>query len=522
MRLMAGILVVFVILFSVISPVYINYGKTRDGTIRQYGAHFNDSVNNIALIKSLKSSIPPENPNVSGTKMTSYHYFINLIMAKISQLFHIDDFTMYFKIAPIFLLSSLSFFVWILAKRLSSSNFVGAMATLFVMLSGNLYYLSGLVYPNSSGRPSVAWIDEFSSKLVNYQYLSSLLIMFVLFYILSIRKKLTLKIEVLVAVIVAFLFGFKFYAGVLFLSSMFFVKKFRRIFFLSIPFTLLVLIFLKGERGTIFPFEIKPLWAIKTMFESPDRINYPIWELARQTLLSTKSYLGIMKLYVIGILVYLFVNFGPRLIIFFKKSENEIESLIKIISVLGILIPLVFIQRVSAVWNIVQFSYYSVACMGFLLALRIDRLRDNVKVLIFSLVWIIMLPGVIYTSNDYAKPPYTSEFSSQFIQAAEYLESLPQGSILIHPQYSSNAIVSAIAGKPAYLAEEMILNSYGTNIVLRKKETSDFFEGRMINYDGSWFKSHDIKYVVAPVSWLSPYRYLRAIFSNDSLNIYIL
>lgn len=514
-----GVFAVFLILFELLSPVYINYGKTEEGTIRLYGAHFNDSINNIALIKSLKLSIPPENPNFSGTKMGSYHYFINLVMAKTSQLFGIDDFTMYFKIAPLFLLSSLSFIVWRLGKKLSGSNFAGAMAVLFVMLSGNLYYLSSLFYPNSLGRPSVAWIDEFSSKLVNYQYLSSLLIMFVLFYALSIRKKLTLKTEVLVAVIVALLFGFKFYAGVLILASLFIVKKFRKIFFLSLLPTLLILFLLKGNGEVAFPFEIKPLWVIKTMFESSDRLNYPIWELARQTLLSTKSYLGIAKLYFVGLVVYLFINFGPRLVILFKKSEDEVESLTKTVSVLGILIPLVFIQRGSAAWNIVQFSYYSVACMGFLLALQVAKFK-NLHVLVFSLVWLMTLPGVFYTSNDYANSPYTSGPLPNLVMALQYLRNQPYGAVLSHPIFTPNAIISAISSKPLFLGDSMILNSYGVDISVRLRQENDFFSGSM-SKPTSFLSSNNLKYIISPADInLSEYK-LKMIYTNMGVNIYI-
>lgn len=507
MRLVIGVLGVFVLLFSLLSPVYNNYGKTKDGTIRLYGAHFNDSINNIALIKSLKLSIPPENMNYSGTKMVNYHYFVNLIMAKASQLFHIDDFTMYFKITPLLLISTLAFSVWILARRLGGSNFVGAIATLFVMVSGNLYYFT-------AGRPSVAWIDEFSSKLVNYQYISSLLIIFILCYILSIHKKLTLKTEIIVAIMTAFLFGFKFYAGVLFLSSLFFVPKFRRIFFLSLIPTLCVLYFLKGGGDTIFPFEFKPLWVMKSMYESPDRLNYPTWELARQTLLSTNSYLGITKLYLIGGAIYLIINFGPRLISLFKKSENEVETLLKTISVFGILMPLIFIQRGSAVWNIVQFSYYSVACMGFLLALQINKLKGGIKIFIFSITWLVFFPGVLYTSHDYANPGYTATFTSQFQDAAEYLASQPIGPVLIHPQYSSNAIVSAVSGHPAYLGDLLMLNSYGIDSTKREIERDRFFE------DTSTALPKSIKYIFTPSGLRIVNENIINIYNNSEISIY--
>src|SRR3989344_6035773 len=73
-----------------VSHVYLHYGYTREGTIRLAGAHYVDSMNNVALITQLQRSIPPENPNFSNTPLTNYHYFINLILAVVQSLTHVD------------------------------------------------------------------------------------------------------------------------------------------------------------------------------------------------------------------------------------------------------------------------------------------------------------------------------------------------------------------------------------------------------------------------------------------------
>lgn len=215
-----------------------------------------------------------------------------------------------------------------------------------------------------------------------------------------------------------------------------------------------------------------------------------------------------------GSLIYLFVNFGPRLITLFKKPESDVESLMKTISVTGILIPLIFIQTGSAAWNVVQFSYYSIVLMGFLLALTINKMHSKLNLLIFSITWIVLLPGVIYTSRDYARPPYAVTFSNLFVQAAEYLASLPRGPVLIYPQYSSNAIVSSISGHPAYLGDQWMLNSYGVNSVLRDKESNKFFDNPGASPPES------VKYIFTSSSVTLVNANIANIYNNSEISIY--
>lgn len=515
MRLAVGLLGLLLLVVCWTGSVYLPYARPVEQGISLFGAHFNDGVNNIALISSLKNSIPPQNPNFSGQNIVGYHYFINLVIAMAENFFGGDPFVVYFGVVPILLLVLLSAFIYLLTSRMVG-RFLGAISVLFALLLSNYYYFAGT-------NPSVAWVDEYSTKLVNYQYLSSLVIIVGLLILVFCTSR-----PIFLGLISGLLMGFKIYAWILWIAALgivgtynFFIRKesyLIKIFLWSVFFSVPVyLLFFYGAKNTGFYWD--PLWIIRSMYSSPDRLASASWELARQYYISIKNYLGLTKLYGIGAITFLLINLGPRLLGFVTNFNDNVIKLMKFMAILGLCFALLLGQSGSS-WNVIQFSYYSVFLLAILLALGFKNYSHQSKILVISVLLIISLPGSIYTNNVYSRPPYTGKFSVQVVEGLKFLAVQPMGVVLVHSEYASNAIVSAISGKPTFLAEEMILNSYGTNIMLRKKETSQFFEGRMLNYDSSWFRSHDIKYVVAPVSWLSPYWYLRAIFSNDSLNVY--
>src|SRR3989344_3632020 len=483
--------IVLLLVFSFSWPVFDQYGLRPDGSIRLFGAHYTDSINNIALIQSLKRSVPPENPNLSGTYLTNYHYFINLILAWISKYLNLDAFFVYFRLAPAILISGLTLLTYFTIFQLTTSRFRATLGTLLGMLSSNLYYTSSYLYPRLFSTPSVAWIDEFSTRLVNFQYLSSLVIILVLILLFSRGVK-----PWLVGLASGFLVGFKIYGWIAFTLACLTVRKFRLTGVISLLVGILVGFLALGSSLNGPPFVFNPFWFIKTMYDSPDRLNYPTWELARQTLPSTRSYVGIIKLYVTGLAVYLFINFGPRLVAFFGRSKTPIDSLLRRLSFISLLIPLFFIQS-GAAWESIQFSYYAVFLLPILTAVKIRN------PLALASIWIVLLPGVIYTSSFYAHPPYTARIDKEIIEAGRFLSAQPAGAVYLDSKFTDNAIVSAISGHSAYLGDRLVLSSYGTDFSLHLDTPS----------------SADVKYLfLEPQS--QPSLKSELIFSNSRASVY--
>ncbi|HCH59275.1 MAG TPA: hypothetical protein DEV73_01520 [Candidatus Zambryskibacteria bacterium] len=246
------------------------------------------------------------------------------------------------------------------------------------------------------------------------------------------------------------------------------------------------------------------------MYESPDRFNLVAWELARQTYLSIRNYLGIFKLYFQGVVAFLIINFGPRLLGFFAPKNY----LLKILTFLGIILPLLLAQSGSS-WNVIQFSYYSVFFLSLLLAISLSRFPRLVVVLFI----LISLPSALYINSQYLNPPYTVSYSRGFVQALDTLARLPQGTVLSHPSYSTNAVVSALSSKPVFIAESMILTSSSIDTRPRQQFRDKFFSGMTLQ-PKDFLSENNISYIISP-QYIDISKYmLLPIFQNSEVIIY--
>ncbi len=56
-----------------------------------------DDLWHLSLINELKVNFPPDNPSVAGIPLRGYHFFYNLILAKVSNIFLISPFSLHFR-----------------------------------------------------------------------------------------------------------------------------------------------------------------------------------------------------------------------------------------------------------------------------------------------------------------------------------------------------------------------------------------------------------------------------------------
>jgi len=138
------------------------------------------------------------------------------------------------------------------------------------------------------------------------------------------------------------------------------------------------------------------------MFSDPIRLASPAWGLKRTEFVRESNYLGIIYLYLKGIVIFLFVNLGLKLfgsLIIFRKFGTKVNGLVLIlltVALLGIVTPLFFLQG-GVGWNTIQFFFYASLSLGILLVLLLaslkKRLGQRATVIIMVFVWASFLPG---------------------------------------------------------------------------------------------------------------------------------
>lgn len=502
-----------ILLAAVIASGYFTYfsGLDSNGRLKLIGGNSHDGLWHLALINSLKKSVPPENPIYANTKVQNYHYLTDIFVVISSKFTNISEIDLYFKIIEPFFIILFSSTAFLLISKLTNNKFFSYFGVLFIVLSGNLFYIAKLFYPSAYSNPSVFWVDEFVTKMVNPQLLFSYIVILTILYLILVYEKISnYNFVFLVSILGASLLGIKSYGFVIILLSLFLLILFQVIkteyefikLTLGLAFAGLVFYLTSNiSKGSIFI--LSPLWFIKSMFETPDHLAYSVWELKRQTYLQHNNYLRIGQLYLEGLILFILGNLGGRLIGIFAildkldKRKKTVVYLLSFISIVSIVLPLVFIQK-GVAWNSIQFFYYAVLALGILTIITLHNIYKHYKkigIILAALIWFSLLPGIFYQATQY-NPNQAQEFVSLgVLNGLNFLKGQPGGVVLLSPNFAQDSLVPAITGKTAFLADETILSIQLIDFNARKMEMESFFGDMNLDSKENFLKREGIKYI---------------------------
>lgn len=461
--LILGILTLSLIL----SSFSFYQGFNPKGDLLIYSNQTHDALWHIALMESLKTSIPPENPVYSGETLKGYHYFTDILWNILSAITLTSSIDLYLKVSPILLALGLSLSTyWLLYKALKD-KLTAFLGTILALLGSGFAYLVG-------GGQSVFWLDQPINWLSNQQLVLSIIIINIILTLILVSFK---KYWLLVGVLTGLLTGIKIYGLVsilpgLTLFSFYHFLKERDIRYLgSLGLTALVslvtLLFVGSNSK--FPFIFEPLWFIKTMYEGENRLNIQEWELRRQTFLAHNNYPRLALMWGEGLLIFLFGNFGLKVLGIFgvlkTKPKPFYLSLFSII-ITSIIFPLLFIQK-GVVWNSIQFMHYAQVPLVILLisGLQILVKSQSLKITILITLILISLPTTYSTFIKTLDSKQYDVIQSQVVTHIQKVKELPEDSnILLDPSLNQTSLVPALTKRAVYFADptvnEIILNDY--------------------------------------------------------------
>lgn len=492
---------------------YITFfsGDIVNGGFRSIGGNTHDGLWHIALINQILENIPPQNPIYSNTDIRNYHYLTDVFVAITSYVTGISVMSLYFKLIPAFFIVLLSGLIFLLIRKITGNTLFSYFGIIFVILSSNLFYLVRIFYPNAYFNPSVLWVDEFTTKMVNPQLLLSYIVILTIIYLILSFKKITdFKFIIFISFIGASLLGIKSYGFIIFSTSivilgLFFLVK-GNLSYLKISYWLIIVstfFYLISNITREFLFIFSPFWFIKNIFETSDHLANSIWELKRQTFLEHKNYLRIIQLYLQGTIIFLIGNFGGKLIGFFTpflkfdSRRKQIILLLELIGLVGFIFPMIFIQRGIA-WNSVQFFYYTTFSLGLLTAITLAEIYKKYKyigLVLASIIWITLLPGVFFIYSQYYPFKTKSWGLKDTLSASEFLKSRSDGVILLNPKYFSDSLVSAFSKKVVFFADETQLDIQLIDFKERKKANQDFFKNYTLSSKRNFLSQNRIKYI---------------------------
>jgi hypothetical protein len=222
---------------------------------------------------------------------------------------------------------------------------------------------------------------------------------------------------------------------------------------------------LLGDRANTLAWS--PFWFIRTMYASPDRLNWPVWELRRQTLLAGGGWKGLLRLHTTGLWDFSWINFGPFLFGLFSVLSSP--AILPLIVFVAFMATMTLIYTSTAIVTI-QFIYLSLIGLVILYCLFLCRLPRFWGIIVFVLTWLILSPGVDFFLQDFANNHRTG-VGQPTLQLINYLKNTSTGTLITDESFWSVSLLPAYAGKTVFLGDKMIVDSLGLDFSSRAKAT---------------------------------------------------
>lgn len=491
-----------------------------------WGANAHDGIWHLALANQMFKGFPIPHPTFSGNLLTNYHFFYDCLLSFFNKITFIPLSVLYFQIFPIllsFTLGFLSFWVGYLWRKDFWTGFWLAFLNYFATSFG---FLVTLWRSFDLGGESLFWSMQSISTLINPPFALSLIFLLSGMLILLRIKKWNYFKVIGLALLFGILINVKFYAGVVglvglgiysFLKLLKKEKVYLYLFLLSSLISLAIFIPFNLGAGSLVIF--KPFWFVHSMLESPDRFYLPKIALARYFLITQGFGPRLFLIEVIGLFIFIIGNLGARIfglfgfIKSFKDKQKEFNWFLISGGLVGLVIPLLFVQKGTA-WNTIQFFYYFLFFFNFCLAFSLSSFMKFKKIGIFlvSLVLLLIIPGNMGSLRNYFGWPPPAAIFKEELEGLDFLKKEKPGVVLSFPYdeyqkdhykktplpvyiYESTAYVSAFSNKQSFLEDEVNLNISGYDWQGRRDEVVKFFESEDNVWARGFLLNNQITYI---------------------------
>jgi len=519
-----------------------------------WNAHGHDAIWHLAVGNQTLKSFPPNNPIFSGYKLTGYHWGYDLILQFVHLITKIPTINFYFQILPIII----TVFLAVFSLKLKKTRLSGLLFVFLNFFAGSFGYLVTLFKQGKIGGESIFWSMQSISTLINPPYaLSLIIILSAIYFWQKNQYKLSLVKSIFLGIFLGLTTIIKIYGAIvvgLAFSTLFVYQKIKHpkqsvsTFWIcvSMAITSILLLSLIGLNNTSLIF--KPFWFINSLVDSYDKLYLPKISTFRfnisQTTISIK-WLILVLIQFIFLIVFLLGNLGTRifslLTIKHKIKYKKISSLdmfFLFASIISITIPIFFIQSGTA-WNSIQFFYYFLIIANYYFADYLEKLLNNKKYLIFTLIIILTIPTTVSTIRSFIGFPPPSALPTSEIKALEFLKEQPDGIVLTYPFnsyqtkpktpiplsiYETTAYVSAFSQKISFLEDYVNLNIIGLDWQSRLDQVNQFFTKNNQYQQTGFLLNNNIGYIYLNHldQTINPQinHQLEIIYNQDDITIY--
>jgi hypothetical protein len=560
---LAIVLTVAVILLGTFFQNLIPFrsGLNYDYGIGYWGALGHDGVWHQALVNQLINSVPPQNPGFSGTTLTNYHYFYDLLVAQAAKVTSINVADLIYRYYPILLSLLLGVGTYLFANSLFKNRWVNVLSVFMVYFGSSFGWIVEWIKTRTLGGESDFWANQPVSMNINPPFAISLVLLIAAVLLLkSFLEDKNFWKGVGLVLVSGVLIEFKVYGGLILLSALLALALKRLVFEKDLSLVIVgifstalaLLIFLPGASGVGAFVTFYPFWIIDSMVDIVDRVGWPRLSLARTVGLETKNWPKFIAAEMVGLTLFIAGNLGTRVIAFLSVFASPLTKWFKdnmyfltLMIILASLVPtLLFVQKGDP-WNIIQFSYYSLYFFAVFAAYTLVRLVSKLPKIVSAVVIILFIaltPISSFTTFLGGFSGNATYIGNGELDGLNLLKSEPPGAVLTYPYnkylryvinnpeplplwvYQTSAYVSAYSAKETYLEDIMQQGILGNDFEFRLKKAGDYLEGKLTQEEENQFlKENNIKYVYFPKEVRPIIKNgIRGpkIFENDSAIIY--
>lgn len=466
----AFICIVLAIVWTI--PVF-NSGWITDGVMIFHGVNAHDGVWHMALMETLAFYSSRVMPAFSQHSLEGYHYLVDLTGSEFVRLFAINSQDLVFRVYPflfgllaLYGINKLSFALLPSTIKLNQKRkfWLEIFSGMLLVGGSSLAYILPITGLQQTVNESAFWMHQNISTWVNLPLgvSFSLFILTLNLSILVYRKPNILSV-CLLGLLIGAHFGFKAYGGILLLISAVYIGLWllnKRLIVLGFIFlaACTVSFLLIGRSALGSPqsagLEWNPGWFVKTMFEAPDRMNLPRWELRRLSYSAKSNYFGLIGLWTAGTIIFILGNMGSRLFGLYGlcKVNNFEKGQLVVLITTALLFPLLFTQS-GVSWNTIQFGYYAYVLLTPLVIVALAGVEKRATLLAL-IVGFVAFPASIFTIANQISSETSSAYvvSNSNLIVLQQLKQLAPGSVLA--PYEDKAIVPALSGKPCFYCNQ--------------------------------------------------------------------
>jgi len=519
----------------------------RNGLLYPFGMGFwgpngHDAIFHLSLIEKFSHDpLSFIHPQIAGENIVNYHLLFDYLSGLIVRLSGISPLSLYFRVFPVVAGIAIILLLDKLLKSWKYSRPERLLAFFLVFLSGSLGFIPNLITgQNIFTGESTFWSNQSVSIFLNPPFALSIILLLTFLNNLPQQGQVSKHkfLSILgVTLLGAFLAQTKIYGFILLIGALFLAKKYKLMtgvlilgILISLPF-----ITIGGES----PFIFSPLWYPRSLFASFDRLYWPRLVEAWQAYEASGNFIKLSLINIFALCVFLIGNLGMRMFglirIFTTRASSDSEKIVRAIVLLGLVIPLLFIQNINP-WNTIQFMYYALFFLGVFTAKYFYTIKPYFLIPLLALSVITS----IGTLKDYLGFFSSSRVSYTELLALDTLRDQEDG-IVLSPLYSytssrlvnapkplysyvSTSYISALSGKREYLSDTINLDITGLDYVSKSRDSQRFYNSTDKVWSIEFLRNNNIQYVYE--TRLQKFKLapsdinLTKIFDSGEINIY--